>query len=104
MPPANSIAAPRREPHVAVCVDKTRAYGRGILLGLADYMDVFGRWSLYLDFHSAGLLSPQWLRRWRGDGILAYISEPKLTDRLRRSGIPTVETYGLIDVVGLPRV
>src|SRR5262245_61477535 len=47
MLPANSTTAPKREPHVAVCVDKAHAYGRGILMGLADYMDMFGRWSLY---------------------------------------------------------
>jgi len=104
MSPITSLNGLRREPHVAVCVDKTRAYGRGILMGLADYLETVRRWSLYIDFHSEGQLSPRWLRRWRGDGILAYVREPELIRRLSRSGIPTVETYGLIDVGGLPRV
>src|SRR5215471_5478415 len=59
MLPANSTTGLKREPHVAVCVDKAHAYGRGILMGLADYMDMFGRWSLYVDIHSTGQLSAQ---------------------------------------------
>jgi LacI family transcriptional regulator len=83
-----------RIPHVAVCVDKSRGYGRGILRGIARYVETFGRWSLYIDPHSAGTYPGNWLRNWKGDGILAYIETAPLARRFLRSGIPTVELFG----------
>jgi LacI family transcriptional regulator len=94
----------RREPHVAVCVDNSRAFGRGILMGLADYLETVGRWSLYVDFQASSLLSPSWLRRWRGDGVLEHTRSLELHRRLKRSGIRMVTTYGLIDTPGVPQV
>ena len=61
-------AARPRTPHVAVCVDTSRSYGRGLLRGIADYVETIGRWSLYIDPQSAGTYARGWLRDWRGDG------------------------------------
>jgi LacI family transcriptional regulator len=94
----------RPEPHVAVCVDKARAYGRGLLHGVADYVELYGPWSIFVDPYSNGQLDPQWLRRWRGDGILADIGNERVAQRLLRSGIPSVDVYGRIQVESLPRV
>src|SRR5690349_13172166 len=94
----------RTEPHVAVCVDKARAYGRGLLHGVADYVELYGPWSIFVDPYSNGQLDPQWLRRWQGDGILADVGDASVAQRLLRSGIPSVDVYGRIQVESLPRV
>ena len=94
----------RSEPHVAICVDKARAYGRGLLHGVADYVELYGPWSIFVDAYSNGQLDPQWLRRWKGDGILADVGDTSVAQRLIRSGIPTVDVYGRIRVDSLPRV
>ena len=57
-------------PQVAVCVDKSRNYGRKVLQGLADYAETVGRWSLYVDPEATGSYSVDWLENWHGDGIL----------------------------------
>jgi LacI family transcriptional regulator len=93
-----------RTPHVAVCVDTSRSYGRGLLRGIADYVETIGRWSLYIDPHSAGRYGKGWLRDWRGDGILAFIETSALADRFLRSGIPTVELFGHRLDLRLPQV
>lgn len=91
-------------PHVAVCVDKATSYGRGVLRGIARYVEAYGPWSLYIDPESSGVYSPDWLRDWRGDGILAYIENARLARRFVRSRIPTVELSGLRLDVPLPQV
>jgi LacI family transcriptional regulator len=91
-------------PHVAVCVDKARAYGRKVLQGIADYTETVGRWSLYVDPEATGSYSADWLTNWRGDGILAYVESRATASRLRRSGIPTVEVFGHDLDLQLPQV
>ncbi len=90
--------------HVAVAVDKSGAYGRGLLAGIADYVETRGRWSLYLEPRSAGTYAQGWLKGWRGDGVLAYIEDPGPARRFLRSGIPVVELFGHRLDLGLPAV
>jgi LacI family transcriptional regulator len=91
-------------PQVAVCVDKARNYGRKVLQGIADYAETVGRWSLYVDPESTGTYSPDWLKNWRGDGILAYVESRATAKRLRASGIPAVEVFGHHLDLKLPQV
>ncbi len=81
-------------PQVAVCVDKSRTYGRKVLQGIADYAETVGRWSLYVDPEATGSYSADWLENWRGDGILAYVESRATAQRLRASNIPAVEVFG----------
>jgi len=90
--------------HVALTVNKARSYGRGILQGVADYVELYGPWSIFLDPYATGQLHHDWLRRWRGDGILAYAGDQRVVERLLRSAIPCVEVYGVVEDPRLPRV
>jgi LacI family transcriptional regulator len=89
---------------VAVCVDKSRSYGRGVLRGIAEYVETRGRWSLYLDPRASGSYGADWLRGWDGDGVLAFIDDPALATSLRRARIPTVELFGHRLDLGLAHV
>lgn len=89
---------------VAICVDKSRSYGRGVLRGIAEYVETHGRWSLHLDPRASGSYGPDWLRGWDGDGVLAFIDDPALADSLRRAGIPAVELFGHRFDLGLAHV
>ena len=91
-------------PRVAVCVDKGCSYGRGVLRGIADYAETFGPWSLSIDPRSAGTYPRDWLKDWRGDGLLAYIESPELARRIQRLRIPTVELFGHRADLGLLQV
>jgi LacI family transcriptional regulator len=85
-------------------VDKSRSYGRGVLRGIADYVETRGRWSLYLDPRASGSYGADWLRGWDGDGVLAFINDPILAKSLRRARIPAVELFGHRLDLGLAHV
>ena len=36
-------------PHVALCVDQFRSHGRGVMRGIAEYVETYGPWSLFID-------------------------------------------------------
>jgi LacI family transcriptional regulator len=85
-----------RLPHVAVFVDTWGSYGLRLLDGIADYADAHGPWSLFVEAHSVGTLQPARLRRWKGDGVLAFIEDRRTAAQLARSGVPVVETDGQV--------
>lgn len=98
------MARQHEQPHVAVFLDTWGSYGQRLLQGIADYVDTHGTWSLFVEMHSAGRFDPARLRRWRGDGVLAFIEDRRIAGRMARSGIPTVETDGQVLDGKLPLV
>src|ERR1044072_9331066 len=46
---------------VIVLVESSRAYGRGLLRGIARYNREHGPWSIYLQPHDLGAPLPAWL-------------------------------------------
>ena len=90
--------------HVAIFVDSTGNYGRGLLEGIADYVDSHVPWSLFIEPKATGRFAPAWLHRWHGDGVLAFIEDPHVAAKLRELNIPTVETYGHVLDLRLPWV
>ena len=57
--------------HVAILIETSRAYGRGLLRGIARYNREHGQWSTFFQPQGLGDPAPAWLLSWRGDGILA---------------------------------
>jgi len=82
----------RPRPHVALIVESSIAYGRGVLRGIARYLREHGPWSIFLEQRELGAALPDWIGRWDGDGIITRSDDP----RLARTGLPTV---GLFDRV-----
>lgn len=80
-------------PHIAVCVDQFRSHGRGVMRGIAKYVETYGPWSLFIDPLADSKFSHGRSENWRGDGILTYIDERPRAARLRASAIPTVELF-----------
>jgi len=80
-------------PHVALCVDQFRSHGRGVMRGIAEYVETYGPWSLFIDPLADSNYPQGRSENWRGDGILTYIEDRSRAERLLRSGIPTVELF-----------
>jgi LacI family transcriptional regulator len=96
-------------PRVAVCIDKSRVYGAGVLQGLADYMEVHGPWSVFLEPFSDGSLPWRRLDRWSGQGILALLCSEHSAHRVAQLKIPTVDICGNLPLdeliqLGIPSV
>lgn len=91
-------------PRVAVCVDKSRSYGRRVLRGIARYVELHGPWSLSVDPRASGAYDARWLKNWRGDGVLAFIEALPAGWRRRASSVPIVELFGHRLDLHLPQV
>ena len=90
--------------HVALLVETTGAYGRGLLQGIAKYNREHGNWSTYFRPHALNDSPPAWLRNWKGDGILVRIETPEMYEVVRRCGVPAVNLRGTLPNLPLPYV
>jgi LacI family transcriptional regulator len=93
---------PRRR--VAVLVESSRSYGRGLLHGLAEYARVNDGWAVTLDDRGLGDQVPGWLGAWRGEGVIARLESEALVAAVRELGVPVVDLRGLYRDAGLPLV
>lgn len=64
--------------HVAILIKTSRAYGRGLIRGIARYNAERAQWSTYFQPQGLGDPPPPWLATWRGDGIIARIDNQRL--------------------------
>lgn len=86
--------------HVALLVETSREYARGLLRGVARYHQQHGPWSIFFEPHGLNDPPPRWLKHWRGDGILVRIDDRRMADAILDTGIPAVDLRGAIE--GLP--
>jgi LacI family transcriptional regulator len=99
---APSSRRARRE--VALLIETSNGYARGLLNGIIAYMREHESWSVYLGEHSRGDDPPRWLRRWRGDGVIARIENDRIASAVVESGLPTVDVSAARKVPALPWV
>ena len=83
-----------RKPTVALLIESSRSYGREICLGAAEYAHQHGEWNFVLQEHDLRTGVPEWLKTWKGDGILCRIYDKKLAAALAKAKCPVVDTYG----------
>jgi LacI family transcriptional regulator, galactose operon repressor len=91
-------------PHVALLIETSREYARGLLRGVARYHQKHGPWSIFFEPHGLNDPPPRWLRNWRGDGILVRIDDRRMADAILATGIPAVDVRGAFPGLGLPFV
>src|SRR4051794_7672300 len=91
-------------PRVALLIESSRAYGRGLLHGIAEFIRLHGPWSIYLAERGLGDDPPAWLHRWQGDGVIARIENQKIARAIRELGLPTVDLRGLLSDLGVPLI
>ncbi|HEY2588984.1 MAG TPA: DNA-binding transcriptional regulator [Tepidisphaeraceae bacterium] len=87
---------------VALLIESSRAYGRGLLRGIARYLRTDHHWSVLQQERALGDAPPDWLTRERLDGILARVESPALAECVRTLGVPAVDLRGLRPLAGVP--
>jgi LacI family transcriptional regulator len=79
----------RRSRHVAVLIESSRGYGRGLIEGISRYSREHGDW--HISFEPRALdAPPAWLDRWRGDGILTRLPTRAMAQQVQDKGLPVV--------------
>lgn len=91
-----------RMPRVAVLVETTRAFGRGLIEGIANYSRHHGPWSMYFEPQGLGVAPPSWLSNWDGDGILARIDDHAMADAVLATGLPVLDLRGRLPDLPIP--
>src|ERR1700754_4820428 len=84
-----SLSSPTR--HVALIVETSNAYARGVLAGIRKFAAERPRWSLYLAEHSRHEIDFSWLAGWDGHGVLARIETEETARLVRELDRPTVD-------------
>ena len=74
---------------VALLIETSRGYGRGLLRGIVRYARLHGPWSFYItpgDFEQA---LPK-MKLWGGAGIVARVETPQMAQAILAADVPTV--------------
>jgi LacI family transcriptional regulator len=87
---------------VALLIESSRAYGRGLLAGIAAYARAHRNWSIYHHERMLGDAAPKWLESWEGDGIIARVENRQIVSFLQERSIPAVDLRGLHALPGVP--
>lgn len=89
---------------VALLIETSNAYARGLLHGVVAYIREHRPWSFYLVEHGRGDSPPAWLNRWKGDGIIARIENKQIAQAVVKSGLPAVDVSAARLVPHIPWV
>jgi LacI family transcriptional regulator len=92
------------KPHrsVALLIETSNAYARGLLEGIISYVRQQANWSIYLPEQERGAKPPGWLARWQGDGIIARIETEEIAQAVRRTRLPAIDVSAARRVENLP--
>jgi LacI family transcriptional regulator len=89
----------RSRPRVALLIETSRAYGRDLLVGIAQYVRAHGPWDIEFQEGDPTEKLPQWFKTWKGDGIIARVKTRLIANEIRKLKIPAVDLYcGLSDL------
>jgi LacI family transcriptional regulator len=89
---------------VALLIETSNSYARGVLEGVVDYVRQHEGWSIYLPEQERGGSPPSWLSRWKGDGIIARIETDQIARAMRRTGLPVVDVSAARHLPDIPWV
>jgi LacI family transcriptional regulator len=89
---------------IAVLLESSRAFGRGVLQGLAECLRARRNWLVYYQEGGLGELLPGWFESWKGDGVIARIEDRRMAQALARKKIPVVDIRGRCAPPGIPVV
>lgn len=89
--------------NVAVIVETSNSYARGILRGIHDYAKS-RRWTLYLTEHGRHEIDESFAGDWTFDGIIARIETDHMARIVTAMNVPTVDLSAARLVEGIPWV
>ena len=76
-------------PQVALLIETSTEYGRGLLRGILRYSRLHGPWSLHVAPGHLDQVLPK-AKSWSGTGIIARMRSPEMEKRIRATRLPFV--------------
>ncbi|MGB7323792.1 MAG: DNA-binding transcriptional regulator [Rubripirellula sp.] len=93
-----------KQKSVALLIETSNAYARGLLSGIASYIHEHELWSIHLIEQERGAPPPSWLKNWEGDGLIARIENDEIASVVRKLKIPLVDVSAARKVPNIPWV
>lgn len=92
-----------RRPHIALLIDTSSAYGRGLLHGIYTYVRNHGPWSTSLTELGRYDPAPNWLiDNLNVDGVIARIENKRIANALLKLKIPVVNVSSAMHIPQFP--
>jgi LacI family transcriptional regulator len=93
-----------KRPRVALLVESSRGYGRGILWGIAKFVREHEPWSIFFQDLNLCDGTPPWLKNWRGEGIISRLENRDVVGVIRRLKLPAVYLRHVRPGTGMPSI
>jgi len=90
MPTNNYKGIKRPIYRVAILIELTNTYSRGLLQGVVEYIRERRNWDYQLVEERWGENPLPWISHWDGDGIIARIESPEIAEAVELTGLPAV--------------
>jgi LacI family transcriptional regulator len=95
----------KKRPRVALLIESSNSYARGLLRGIHAYIREHDGWATYLPEQGRGDAPPPWLNeKWQGDGIIARIENQHIAQVVQRTGLPVIDVSSGNVAPDVPRV
>lgn len=89
---------------MALLVETSNEYARGLLRGIIAYVREHRPWSTYLAEQARGDEPPAWLQDWQGDGIIARVENKRICKAVSGLNMPVVDVSAANLAPGVPWV
>jgi LacI family transcriptional regulator len=89
---------------VALLIETSNAYGRGLLRGIMAYVREHEPWALRLTEHGRGEVGRHELAGWKGHGAIARVENERIAAAIRHFKRPVVDVSAARLLPGLPWV
>lgn len=76
---------------MALLIETSNAYARGLLDGIIAYQREHELWSIYVGEQGRGAKPPVWFTNWKGDGIIARIETEAIASVVHGTRLPMVD-------------
>jgi len=96
-----ALATPRE---VALVIETSKAYGRGVLKGISTWLHQRRDWTIAIDERGLDDPAPDWLARWGGQGVITRLGEAALPPQWQGAERPVVFLRRVLAADPLPGV
>lgn len=79
--------------HVVLLIERARAFGRGLLRGIARYAGLHGPWLAHMEpefYRLSRGRSKEWMKELGADGVIAHLADVQVIESIMNLGIPAV--------------
>jgi LacI family transcriptional regulator len=92
------------ERNIAVIVETSNGYARGVLRGIHEYARTRHGWNLYLTEHGRHEIDESFAGNWKFDGVIARIETDRMARIITALEVPTVDVSAARLIEGIPWV